>query len=465
MLISLINNNSYKAVIPYRYNNNKTTNILNNDSNSLNLNNQPNTFYNRIRFSSSKIQVKSLSPKHTIDNYEGCIIGGAIGDALGNPIEFYNLRQIHKNFGEEGLSDLLTGESGKAEITDDTQLTFFTTDGLLKSIGENFKSNEIPDINIIYDSYIDWLETQIGNETKYSSNKGWIPNIKSLYEQRSPGNTCLTALKSGKIGTMSNPLNNSKGNGGVMRVAPVGLLYYKHPKVAFETAARCAAITHGHPSGYLSAGVFASMVSFIVQGYNIESAIDKSMKILDNYENNEEVKNAINKARTLAKTDMPEKEAITELGGGWVGEEAISIAIYCGLKHPNNYEKAVLAAVNHNGDSDSTGAITGNLMGLYLGKKAIPQKWRVKIELYKELKTLALDLYYVPKETKTIKERYPYNMGRIPNWYLNPQTSHSVSQIRKVQFSKKDTEAMKHMSTKEVIAYKKYLIQNKLYRI
>lgn len=462
MLISIINNSNYKSVSPYRYNKKY---IPNNDSYNINLNNQSNAYYNQIRFSSSIQQRRALSEKHNTENYEGCIIGGAIGDALGNPIEFYNLQQIQRNFGEDGLSDLITGESGKAEITDDTQLTFFTADGLLKSIGQNFKSNEIPDINIIYDSYKDWLETQLSNGIRHSSNKGWVLNIGSLYAQRNPGDTCLSALESGEIGTMSKPLNNSKGNGGVMRVAPVGLLYYKNPKVAFETAARCAAITHGHPSGYLSAGFFASMIAYVVQGYDIESAIDKSMKILDNYENNEEVIIAVNKAKTLAKTNISEQEAITQLGRGWVGEEAISIAIYCGLKHKNNYEKAVLAAVNHNGDSDSTGAITGNLMGLYLGKKAIPQKWRKKVELYKELKTLAQDLYNAPKETKQIKERYPYNMGRVPNWYGNPQTSHSVSQIKQVQFSKKDRDAMKHMSTKEIIAYKRYLIQNKLYKI
>ena len=69
------------------------------------------------------------------------------------------------------------------------------------------------------------------------------------------------------------------------------------------------------------------------------------------------------------------------LGEGWVAEETLAIAIYCSLKYCDDFEKAIIASVNHSGDSDSTGAVTGNIMGAYLGLKNIPKKMVDVIEL------------------------------------------------------------------------------------
>ncbi len=433
----------------------------------INLNNIPNAQYSKISFTGiNAIERVSKTNNRKIENYYGCIIGGAIGDALGSPIEFLNMEQIKRFYGKNGIKNLQNGEYGQAEVSDDTQMLFFTADGLIKSIGEKFKSNEIPDMNVVYNSYLDWLETQEKSYVKKKQSKGWISQIPALYERRAPGDTCIGALSSGKMGSITKPINNSKGNGGVMRVAPAGLLYYNNPKIAFEVGARCAAITHGHPSGYLSAGVLASVLAYITKGESLENAIDKSINILEKYKNHEEVKEAILKAKKLAGSNLSPAKAIQHIGGGWVGEEAVAIAIYCALKFPDNFEKAVKTAVNHGGDSDSTGAIAGNIMGLYLGDSAIPEKWKNNIELKKELKTLASDLYYAPFRIQKIRHRYPYHTGRIPNWYESFQTPRSSSKrLQYVKFSPKDEARMRSMSAKDLIEYKRYLIKNKLYDI
>ena len=67
---------------------------------------------------------------------------------------------------------------------------------------------------------------------------------------------------------------------------------------------------------------------------------------------------------------MPDERAIASLGQGWVGEEALAIAVYCALKYEREPVRALAAAVNHSGDSDSTGAITGNILGAFLGMSA-----------------------------------------------------------------------------------------------
>lgn len=198
-----------------------------------------------------------------------------------------------------------------------------------------------------------------------------------------PGRSCLSALLSGKIGTTKEPINNSKGCGGVMRVAPVGLFYEKN--YAFDMAVDFAALTHGHPTGYLAAGALAYMIALIIEGGELETIIERTIKKLSNYEGNEECDKSLIKAVEFAKSDISEIDAISQLGEGWVAEEALGISTYCALKYKNNFKKGIITAVNHDGDSDSTGAITGNILGAYLGVNSIPKEWVDKVELLVEL--------------------------------------------------------------------------------
>jgi ADP-ribosylglycohydrolase len=404
-------------------------------------------------------------PKHTEHNYEGCLIGGAIGDALGAPVEFMSLNEIKKEYGEDGIQDLEIDEYGEAEFTDDTQMTLFTIDGLLKEFGNNFNVKKFPKLRTIFESYKLWLATQNYPAPYSTKNEGWLSNLSGLYRRKSPGETCISSIKSNKIGTISNPQNNSKGCGGVMRVAPVGLLYYKNPENAFKVGADIAALTHGHPSGYLPAGVLSSIIAYIVQGEDIYSSVTKSVDILKKYENHEETLNSIEKAIYFAKTDIKETEVLDKIGWGWTGEEAIAIAIYSALKYPDNFEKAVKTSVNHSGDSDSTGAITGNIVGAYCGINGINNNWTSKIQDFKSLKRVSQDLFNIGKLDKEIIEQYPYHPGHIPRWYSAANPYKAPQKIGSVRFSDEDEEKMKTMSDEEKLNYKKMLIKNNKYYI
>ena len=95
----------------------------------------------------------------------------------------------------------------------------------------------------------------------------------------------------------------------------------------------------------------------------------------------------------LSKENIDDLEAIRELGQGWVAEETLAIAIYCSLKYSDDFDKAIIASVNHSGDSDSTGAVTGNILGAYLGLKSIPKKYLDNLELKDVILEIADDLY------------------------------------------------------------------------
>jgi|LFRM01.1.fsa_nt_gb ADP-ribosylglycohydrolase len=354
-----------------------------------------------------KLTMRLNSSKRDKDHFRGCILGGAIGDALGWTVEFLKLNEIKKKYGENGITGLIEGKNGRAEITDDTQMTLFTAEGILRAETRLKERGICHPPSVVYYAYQRWLITQGYPRLKDREwiYDGWLIGIKELYERRAPGNSCLSALLSGRQGTIDEPINNSKGCGGVMRVAPAGLFCPKDH--AFRMAADVAALTHGHPSGYLSAGALAYMISSLIEGQDIETAVKNTVVELENNENHQECVQSLNQALELSKSGLSDIDAISQLGEGWVGEEALGISTYCALKYKDSFKKALIAAVNHDGDSDSTGAITGNILGASLGLSKIPEYWVDKVELKEVLIQIADDLLMGYQETNEWWERYP----------------------------------------------------------
>jgi len=338
--------------------------------------------------------------------FRGCMVGGAIGDALGWPVEFLKLNEIIHRFGPDGIKDLQLS-LGKAEVTDDTQMTLFTAEGILRSKNRSIRNGVCHTPSVIFYAYQRWLLTQgyLRVEKFRPIYDGWLLNVKELYARRAPGNACLSSLLSGKQGTMEDPINNSKGCGGVMRVAPAGLFYLKES--AFEMAAEFAALTHGHPSGYLAAGTLAYLIACIIEGQNIDTAVENALLELASYHHHEQCTRCLMQALELSKAAISDVEAISQIGEGWVGEEALGISVYCALKYPHNFEKALIAAVNHDGDSDSTGAITGNILGAYLGLSGIPAHWTEHVELHDVLVKISDDLLVEHQDGQEWWDLYP----------------------------------------------------------
>lgn len=335
-----------------------------------------------------------------IGKYTGCLTGGAVGDALGAPIEFMSTTQIRSRFGSKGVQDYVEHPDGTGEFTDDTQMTLFTAEGQLRAVHRaELKGIAGAELAIMYQSYLRWLHTQ-GRRPReipvgmgvYDVEEGWLIKEQGLYVLRAPGLTCLGALESGWYGTVDQPINNSKGCGGVMRVAPIGLIGYQYPDLTFKSAVDAAALTHGHPSGYLSAGFLGSLIAYLVQGEDLPTAIDRSIEILMVWPKHEECLSIVEKALGMYQNSSPTPETIERLGRGWVGEEALAISLFCALHYQDDFVGGVLTAINHSGDSDSTGAITGNILGVLLGVEAIPQTWIEHLSLVEIVRQIALDL-------------------------------------------------------------------------
>lgn len=326
------------------------------------------------------------------EHYQACLLGGAVGDALGASIEFLSLAEIRRRFGPAGLTDYAPAYGREGAITDDTQMTLFTAEAVLR--GQNRARERgicsIKDVARL--AYFRWLKTQGHEPPSESYEPGWLIGVKELHSRRAPGNTCLSALEAGARGSRSKPQNDSKGCGAVMRMAPVGLVGggLLDP---FGDACRLGALTHGHPSGFYSAGAFALIVHALCDGKNLRDAAELACERLRaEGERASETCEALEGAIAFAGRGTPTPERLQSLGGGWVGEEALAIGLCCALV-AESFSDGALLAVNHGGDSDSTGSIAGNLLGLIHGLDAIPASWLARLELREVIAQVALDLW------------------------------------------------------------------------
>jgi ADP-ribosyl-[dinitrogen reductase] hydrolase len=335
--------------------------------------------------------------------FRGCLLGGAVGDALGAGVEFLSLEEIRERFGPAGVTGYVPAYGRRGAITDDTQMTLFTADGLIRA-QQRVLAGGAPDLDLeLWRAYQRWLSTQQAGVTRPASEPGWLLGQAFLHSSRAPGNTCLQALLDGRPGSALDAVNGSKGCGGVMRVAPAGLAAAD----PFSVGCQAAALTHGHPSGYLAAGALSLMISEIVAGHDLPEAVGAAIGRVRDHAAGDEVARALTGAVEAAAAGPALPATVAQLGQGWVGEEALAIAAYCALT-VSDFRSAVLLAVNHDGDSDSTGAICGNLAGAVLGAEAIDPGLLDDLEGRDVIQQVADDLYEVFIDRRHVPgDRYP----------------------------------------------------------
>lgn len=333
--------------------------------------------------------------------FHGCLLGGAVGDALGAPVEFMSHSEILDRFGAGGIRRYSPAYGRLGAITDDTQMALFTAEGLLLGWKQGCQTGQACLLRATHEAYLRWLKTQeelpgtLAVEP-VEAPEGWLLGQPALHSRRGPGTTCLTALAFPR-GPGIGADNDRKGCGGVMRVAPVGLFMWRpgaasSPQATFRLGAALAGLTHGHPTGRLSAGVLAVLVQLLLHGCSLAAALDEARALLVRQRDHEETLEALNQAQLLATSALPPAMAVAALGQGWVAEEALAISVYCALV-AGSLEDGVVLAVNHDGDSDSTGAITGHLFGVMHGAEAIPADWLEQLELRELIADTAERLY------------------------------------------------------------------------
>ena len=310
-------------------------------------------------------------------------MAGAAGDALGYTVEFMSLDEIRRRYGQKGITRFELN-NGKALISDDTQMTLFTANGILMGVTRGSTSSIFGSFEgYVSLSYLDWYHTQTGHKRNTSLGKSytWLRDLPEMAHRRAPGNTCLTACDA--MLNHREVSNDSCGCGGIMRVAPMPLFIAAHGFMTAEetdkAAAEIARLTHKHPLGFLPAAMLSHLILSVMKRpveevrRDISTLALQSAEAVSNLYPNEFVAEKLflikltQKAITLAANDCSDTDNIRKLGEGWTGHEAWAIAVYCAIRHIDNPARAIIAAVNHDGDSDSTGSICGNIVGAIYG--------------------------------------------------------------------------------------------------
>ena len=295
------------------------------------------------------------------DRFAGCLVGVAVGDALGMPVEGFSEREIRQNFGK--IADFIAAPSRNlksGQVTDDTHLTIAIAESILET--GDF------DPEIAARKFVEWLKDPVG-----------------------AGTGCLNACKKMKEGIpWYEAGTNSAGCGAAMRVAPLGLYYYDKPELMINHVQISAQITHKDPRAVAGAVAVALAVSMALAAEEINKEnflsriIDATRPISDPFA--ESVRNVQNAM------------GLFDIGTTSMAIHTVPAALYCFLRSPNNFTSSVLRAVNAGGDTDSIAAITGAISGAFNGINAIPLHWQEGVEKGREIKNLAQKLFQLREQ-------------------------------------------------------------------
>lgn len=285
------------------------------------------------------------------DCIRGCLMAGAAGDALGYVVEFMSRESILARYGDKGITKFDITPEGKALVSDDTQMTLFTANGMLMGItrGDMRGIGGAPE-DYVDGAYLDWYYTQTGKKREILIDDWhytWLRDLPELAHRRAPGNTCLAACEAMYYGMEVK--NNSRGCGGIMRVAPLALLsagyiargerFYSVDEMD-KAGAETARVTHKHPLGFLPAAMLTHLLYKLVPmsveavREEFEQLVEDTIEALDNIYKGEfeEYKRYLadltRKAVALAGNGRSDADNIRSLGEGWTGEEAWGIALY-----------------------------------------------------------------------------------------------------------------------------------------
>ncbi len=294
----------------------------------------------------------------------GLMYGLACGDALGWPTEFQKLDEIKRTYGVQGIRDL----PDPAVWTDDTQMTLALARALIQAGGAD----------------MDTLMAAVSREFVAWLNDPTTP-------RRAPGGTCLKGARRLASGAPWREAGDpdSKGCGSVMRVLPVGYFYRRDETRMRQAADAQGVCTHGHPAARAACIGGAYMVKLALEDTPVNEWLRRSWDFVG--EMSSDFDQAMARVGHVIGWTS-EEAALAHIGEGWVGEEALALALYCVLRYPDDYTACVRRAANTNGDSDSIACIAGGLSGARLGLGAIPPDWGARIEASAEIGRLADEL-------------------------------------------------------------------------
>lgn len=302
--------------------------------------------------------------------FEGAILGLAIGDALGMPAEFRRRQQILEAWGPHGITDfvdehalvwprmpiILGTRHPPGAYSDDTQMTLAVAEALVASGWKD----------------LDTLMRDMGER--------FVEWSRSPDNNRAPGATCMQGCDNlaGGVPWRTAGVPTSKGCGSAMRVAPIGLMFWRDHVRLLDVARASSLLTHGHDAAVEGAASGALLVALAMEKKTPQAMYDALLA--ECAPRSEDFRTCLEKLPRFVSEEPAIALSKAGLGEGWVAEEAVVSALYCFWRSPEDYSQTVLTATNTDGDSDSIACIAGSISGAFNGVESIPLHWRQRVE-------------------------------------------------------------------------------------
>lgn len=329
--------------------------------------------------------------------FRGCFLGMAVGDAMGLAVNKMTWEEICENYGPNGLLgyDL---RNNSAEVSSYTQVAAYVANGLLLAV-----TRGKPGIQLRYiaEAMRQWAKRQHFPRDP-EKNLFWVSQIPQLRKRQCQDARMLDATRFETMGTLEKPINQAASPGAILTGAVIGLSYNPRrmePSQIGTLSAQAVALTHGDPEAYLSAAVLAYVIAGLLQQPedSLKEQFLRAVETVDHqfrdkYPQMTALANRLKLTIGMADNlNIEPQQRMEQLNCSSAGE-CLAAAMYACLVSRDDFDAAMITAVNHSGRSCAVGAITGAILGTRLTEEALPEFYLESLEAADVLRTLADDL-------------------------------------------------------------------------
>ncbi|PRW64138.1 ADP-ribosylglycohydrolase family protein [Actinopolyspora mortivallis] len=352
-----------------------------------------------------------------------CVLGCAVGEALGGAVAGDSWQEITDRYGPSGLLEYVPAGHPSGRIGSETQILLFTLEGMVRAgVARRGTEVDLP-TGYVQHAYQRWLHTQHLSWPRAAGGflsvapepDGWLVGLRGLFQTRTPGRTMmrtLIAFAKGQreMGAPETPETDSDGGTALLRAVPAAL-WNADQAETFRVAAELAGLTHGHPDARLGTASLAVVVSRLLREVPLSESVAEALAMVERQEEGERVRSTLATAVDLAEEGPVPPERVTgTFGTGFTAVGALGIGVYSALCARGDFDLGIRTAVNHSGDSAVCGAVAGGLLAAST-PDAVEERWTRELELRETVERMATDAALefgpAPPETPEWFERYP----------------------------------------------------------
>lgn len=340
--------------------------------------------------------------EHSEKRWQGCMLGLAVGDAMGYTVDRLRWEEIAADYGPNGIRgyDLV---NGYADISSHTQIAAYTACGLLTGLTRGQTLGRLaPFVRYGERALREWCRCQHERQ-RPTDTACWVSEADELRRRRCLDTRMLDTLSKERLGTPAEPLESYDSPGSLCAAVSVGAFFSPDRMAPHEVGIlghEIVALTHGEPLVFLSGAVVAYAVAGILQDpetplreHFLQSADVVAAQFGRDFPQAEDMKRQLHRAVTMVSNKvLPPREAMEYLRCVSC-PEIVAGAMYAALACADDFDGAMILAVNHSGRSAAVGALTGVFLGARLGVEALPEFYVEGLEPRELLEELGADLH------------------------------------------------------------------------